>query len=168
MKNYITVIASVAKQSSQKTGLPLRLRHLAMTIVGMGCFCADITYAQELPPECRVLPEHKTREDVAYKPGVDVNGKPVIPADINAAPMEFNETLVVPLSVDLAERLGSQNIEGLDMTGTLGFLEIHPDGRVAYNGRDLTPQIYALCGENPASQSEADAVKSGEVKETTP
>jgi len=106
---------------------------------------------ESIPPECRLLPEHKASADVAYQPGVDVHGKPVVPADLNAAPMGLDQqTIVVPLSVDLAERLQNQNIAGLQMTGTLGFLEIAPGGRVTYNGQDLTNQIHVLCGQKPA------------------
>ena len=110
-------------------------------------------FAQEtVPPECRILEQHKPSASVNYQPGVDVHGKPVVPADINAAPpmgVDGQQTIVIPLSIDMAERLQGQNIEGLDMTSTLGFIEIAPGGRVTYNGRDLTPQVQVLCDRKP-------------------
>lgn len=106
--------------------------------------------AESVPPECRVLPDHKPSADLAYQAGVDVNGKPVVPADLNAAPsIGTDQTLVVPLTIDLAKQ-----IEGLDLKGTPGFLEIGPDGKVTYNGQDLTSQIHVLCGKKPADTLE--------------
>lgn len=140
-------------------------------------FLALPVCAQEtLPPECRLLKEHKPSADVTYQAGVDVRGRPVVPADVNAAPMGLeSQTLVVPLSVDLAKRLQGNSIQGLDMTGTLGFIEIEPGGRVLYNGQDLTGQVHVLCGRRPQGtavspdgQAAPDIVESAPVKKITP
>lgn len=124
----------------------------------------------EVPPECRVLPEHRAAADVAYKPGVDVKGKAVVPADVNASPLGTDQTIVVPLTIDLAQRLQGMNVPGLNMETTLGFLEFSPDGRVIYNGQDLTSQVHVLCGESiapavPAAdgQNPPDGLKSPPV-----
>lgn len=124
----------------------------------------------EIPPECRVLPEHRAAADVAYRPGMDVRGKPVVPADVNASPLGTDQTIVVPLTIDLAERLQGMNVPGLNMETTLGFLEFSPDGRVTYNGQDLTSQVHVLCGESisPAApvvdgQTPSDGLKSPPV-----
>jgi hypothetical protein len=131
-------------------------------------------YANEsIPPECRILEQHKPSGDVNYQPGVDVHGKPVVPADINAAPMGLDgqQTIVIPLSIDMAKRLQGQNIQGLDMTSTLGFIEVGPGGRVSYNGQDLTSQVHVLCDQNPMDsavpangQTPPDAVEYAPVK----
>ncbi len=126
----------------------------ALVILGLLAF-GPVAEAQEestIPPECRLLPEHKADVGVAYQPGVDVHGKAVVPADVNAIPSDFaNQTIVVPLTVNLAERLQNQNIAGLELDGNLGYLEIHPDGRVSHNGQDWTSQVHVLCGKSPVS-----------------
>lgn len=137
----------------------------------------------EIPPECRMLADHKPDADVAYKPGVDVKGKAVVPADVNSHAMGANETIVVPLGTDLAQRLQNSNVRGLDMTTTLGFLEISPNGQITYNGQDLTSQVYVLCGKGPGvsgagigpeqlppadGQKRTDTVKFAPVKEIKP
>lgn len=149
-----------------------------LTICALCLLASAGAMAQEgLPPECRILPEHKAANDVTYQPGVDVRGKAVVPADINADPMGISaQTIIVPLTVDLAKRLQNQNIAGLEMEGTLGFLEIASSGRVTYNGQDLTSQVHALCGEKPTGtaateppppdrQTPPDIIKSAPVKE---
>ena len=132
-------------------------------------------FAQEaFPPECRVVEHYKPSADANYQPGVDVHGKPVVPADVNAAPpmgLDGQQTVVIPLSIDMAKRLQGQNIEGLDMTSTLGFIEVGPGGRVTYNGQDLTRQVHVLCDRNPQEsavpangQTPPDAVEYPPVK----
>lgn len=122
---------------------------------------SPIAMAQEesaVPPECRLLPEHKADVGVAYQSGVDVHGKSVAPADLNASPSNFTqETIVVPLTVNLAERLQGLNIQGLQLEGNLGYLEIHPDGRVSHNGQDWTSQVHVLCGKMAVSSGGQDA-----------
>ena len=125
------------------------MKRLTILLAIILSFGWNAAYAEtSLPPECRVLPEHKASKGVAYQPGVDVRGKPVVPADVNADPMGLSgQTIVVPLTIDLAKRLQNQNVPGIGMEGTLGFLEVAPDGRVTYNGRDLTSQVHVLCGK---------------------
>lgn len=57
--------------------------------------------------DCRKLATHRPSDDVTYKPGVDVHGKAVAPADLNGgyASMVPDE-ITIPISIDLADRLG--------------------------------------------------------------
>ena len=173
MKTPLIVIASVAKQSRLWIAASLTL--LAMT----PSVTARAQGGGFYPPECRLLPDHKASADVTYKPGVDVRGKSVVPADINAAPMGLAEqTIVVPLTIDLAKRL-SHHTQGLNLEATPGFLEIAPSGRVTYNGQDLTSQVHAVCAGNPQEtvppaaaapdrQTAPDVIESAPVKEIAP
>ena len=149
-------------------------------VAAMMVLFSGTAFAQEgLPPECRILPDHKAANDVTYQPGVDVHGKAVVPADINAPPTGLGkETVIVPLTVDLAKRLHN-HVQGLELEGTLGYLEIAPSGRVTYNGQDLTSQVHALCGEKPQEaapppvsepnrQTAPDVIESAPVKEIAP
>jgi len=70
----------------------------------IGLFFVVPVHAQDiiLAPECSVLKDHVPNSNVAYKSGVDVHGKSVVPADINSAVIDVPETMVVPLTIDLA------------------------------------------------------------------
>ncbi len=147
------------------------MKKLTMLLAMVMVFGGSAANAQtSLPPECRVLPEHKASKGVAYQPGVDVRGKPVVPADVNADPMGLSgQTIVVPLTVDLAKRLQNQHVQGINMEGTLGFLEVAPDGRVTYNGRDLTSQVHVLCGKGALDEvPAADGQKAPDALEYAP
>lgn len=145
---------------------------LALLILLFSPIASAQDIVSEIPPECRLLPDHKPSADVAYKPGVDVHGKSVVPADINATPFEeATQNIVVPLTVDLARRLQNNNVDGLKLEGNLGYLEIGGDGRITYNGQDWTSQVYVLCGKQPISangQTNQDVIKYEPVEKPAP
>lgn len=135
-----------------------------------GMLTVGTVYADDLPPECRYLPKYEQPDDVAYKPGVDVHGKPVASADLKAAPFELPDIITVPLTVDLVERARDLpgQYEGLEAKGDLGVIEIHKDGLVTWNGQDWSAQFYAICGLKEHGLPEEDAVISAEERKNPP
>ena len=56
--------------------------------------------------DCQRLVRHQPRADVEYKPGVDVHGKAVVPADLGGGyQMKMPETIDIQIGIDLADRL---------------------------------------------------------------
>jgi hypothetical protein len=122
-------------------------------------------------PACRLVASHKPSNDANYRPGLDVRGKPVVPADLNAAPPMLPETIVVPLTIDLAQRLDGQGVKGLTLDGNAGYLEINPStGSVRWNDQDITPAMAVLCDQNPDAgdgQDGANVIKSEPIPSQT-
>ncbi len=57
--------------------------------------------------DCRRAVRHVARGDVAYKPGVDVRGNPVVPADLaGTTAYKGPEKITISLSFDLLESFG--------------------------------------------------------------
>jgi len=88
---------------------------------------------------CAQLAVHTPDSDVAYKPGVDVNGNAVVPATLGGGvqirtPTEFN----IPITVDLHEKLGVPPDPALYQTQnfTVGTVTVR-DGRAYFNGQPL-------------------------------
>lgn len=93
---------------------------------------------------CKLLAQHTASPGAAYQPGVDVHGKPVVPADVNAAPSMVPDVIRIPMTVDLAQRLGTVPT-GMELKANTGMVEIHKDGKVIFNGQDMTTQSVAVC-----------------------
>lgn len=103
--------------------------------------------------DCSNLVRHVPTSDVAYKPGVDAQGRAVVSADLDGgiqikAPTEFS----IPITIDLQKRLGipvdpksfqTQNFA----VGTVTW----KDGRGYFNGQPLqsaeSERLAALCQE---------------------
>lgn len=111
-------------------------------------------FAQNDLALCRLRAQHVAAADVAYKPGVDVHGNLVVPADLNAVPSMVPDVIKIPMNIDLAQRLGKVPV-GIDMKSEMGMAEIHHDGRVTFNGQDMTQQVAVVCGDVPAVNADA-------------
>lgn len=92
---------------------------------------------------CRFL--DKTENGAEYVPGLDVHGKAVVPADLNATVPNLPDVINIPMTVDMAERVQQQLPEGLELDAGLGMIEIYRDGQVIYNGVDLTALSQDIC-----------------------
>jgi hypothetical protein len=57
--------------------------------------------------DCSRLVNHVAAADVNYRPGVDVNGNAVAPADLNTQPqIRMPDVISIPVTIDLATNLG--------------------------------------------------------------
>ncbi len=95
----------------------------------------------------RLFAAHQPTADVAYKPGVDVHGKPVAPADLNPAPqIKLPETVAFDVAVDL-RRFGVPLTSPL-FQPSVKLGEVRVDvltGKTLYNGEAIgNPEIEAL------------------------
>ena len=106
--------------------------------------------------DCTRLAQHVAASDVTFEPGVDLQGRLVVPADIGGAirldpPKEFS----VPITVDLQKSLGipvdpkqfqTQNF-------TVGVV-VWKDGQGYFNGQPLqneqSAKMAALCQKQMA------------------
>ncbi|WP_404426887.1 hypothetical protein [Thalassospira australica] len=84
---------------------------------------------------CRELVSHVPDDDVAYKPGVDVYGRKVAPADLNggspildALPKEIE----FPVTIDFFEYAGISVPDGISGESNIGKIT-YRNGRVYFN-----------------------------------
>lgn len=105
--------------------------------------------------DCRQIVSHVPADDVAYVPGVDVNGNAVVPADLGGgygitAPDEVN----IDIRLDLAERLG---LGGDDFSSGASALLSGEGvvGRVTVRGNDIYWNDEKLARDSYAALSAA-------------
>lgn len=81
-----------------------------------------------------------------YVPNVDVHGKHVTPADVNAnASRYINNPVIIPIEIDLIDRFGLSLPTEISLKPTISSLKIYQDGRVKYNDEDVTERTLFLC-----------------------
>ena len=116
-------------------------------------YSADAQTVTIKAEDCAQFVQHVPVSDVAYKPGVDVHGRAVAPADLGGSvaidlPKEFS----IPITVDLQKRLGIPVDPNQFQTQnfTVGTV-VWRDGQGFFNGQPLqseeSARLAALCQE---------------------
>lgn len=95
---------------------------------------------------CRRLPEYKQAPGVEYQPGVNAKGKAVMPADIDTPLNGKIDIIQVPVTIDMAQRADLGLPADTEMDSTVAVLNIYQDGRIDYNGQDISQRTTYLCG----------------------
>lgn len=107
--------------------------------------------------DCRLLTRHQADADVAYQPGVDARGRPVVPADLNSSGqgsvsrLETPKKIVIPIEVDLFDRFGVPANPDLFKADAQVGQVVYDDGKLFYNGQRLadgaSDQLVLQCRE---------------------
>ncbi|MBP2230623.1 hypothetical protein J2847_003928 [Azospirillum agricola] len=98
---------------------------------------------------CQTLTRHRPAPDVEYKPGVDVRGRPVAPADLPGSAAPAIDRFDIPVTLNLARRMGLHvPTGGLRGDTQIGWLTM--DGnRLFFNGQPVGDaaqgELYAYC-----------------------
>ncbi len=131
-------------------------------------FYPQAASAQNEEALCKLQEKRHEIAGAAYKPGVDINGNPVTTADLGAAPPLVPDVVRIPLTVDLAKRLGVAPPPGVGMESALGTIEVYKDGKVRINGDDYTAKTAVLCGKEPSQSGQKITAPSAPVKPAVP
>ncbi len=101
---------------------------------------------------CERIQKHIARDDVTYKPGVDVRGRPVAPADLQDNRLKLPDTITIDLSLPLQDLYAPGNqppdlLKNADVQ--VGKIDYHINsGKLLFNGQELSdPAMHAIAEE---------------------
>lgn len=102
--------------------------------------------------DCQRVEKHLARNDVAYKPGVDVYGNPVVPADMEDNHLLLPENIIIDLSLplqDLYEGVKGEDEILANAEVQIGKLDYNlSSGKLKFNGQALgDPALNAIAIE---------------------
>lgn len=102
--------------------------------------------------DCARAVRHVPAPDVAHRPGLDVQGRPVAPADLPGTPkIQLPETIEIEITVDLQDRLGLPADPGKYAGEAKVGKVVYRDGRAWFDGQPLTDEsqarLAAACAE---------------------
>lgn len=97
--------------------------------------------------DCERLVRHFPAADVEYKPGVDVHGRAVAPADLPGSPkLQLPETFSFDINMDMSKYLTSSALGTRDMKVGAVTYNI-ASGHLTFNGQPLTNADEAAVAE---------------------
>jgi hypothetical protein len=98
--------------------------------------------------DCELAVRYVTPAGVDYEPGVEVNGRPVAPADLYGRPrLQLPESIPIIITDDVRERFHVSHHSPLfDTDAVIGVVELRlSDRRLTFNGVELSdPEANAL------------------------
>ena len=96
--------------------------------------------------DCARVVAHASSADVTYKPGTDIHGRKVAPADLGGgSPIKLPKEIIIYIGIDLEEKYGLG--AGGDYTGTANIGRVKViNGRVTFNGQPLGNQEQQAMG----------------------
>jgi hypothetical protein len=77
-----------------------------------------------------------------YKPGVDVEGRPVVEADINPSPAAVPSVIRFGLTADMAQQIGIDTA-GFEGAALIGQIEMDMNGHMTFNGQPMEGEAEA-------------------------
>lgn len=96
--------------------------------------------------DCGRLVNHEPAPDVTYQPGVDVHGRPVVPADLGGGQqIQLPDVIYIPIEVLIQDKYGiPANSVLYDATALVGVVSVRGN-QVYFEDQPLTdPEIVAL------------------------
>ena len=96
--------------------------------------------------DCERLVNHEPAPDVTYQPGVDVHGRPVVPADLGGGQqIQLPDVIYIPIEVLIQDKFGiPANSVLYDATALVGVVSVRGN-QVYFEDQPLTdPEIVAL------------------------
>ena len=101
---------------------------------------------------CQNLANQAIGGDADYKPGVSASGEDVTPAEGPQAESRVREVVAVPLTIDLARRMGLDVPDDIEMKTRLGTLRIDRKGAIRFEDKDITDKAKQLCNAPDGGQ----------------
>jgi len=96
--------------------------------------------------DCNRVEKHVAGNDVAFKPGVDVRGKAVAPADIDEPKILLPENIIIDLSLPIKDLFKDKNPRLENAEVQIGVLDYNiASGKLKFNGQELNdPALHAI------------------------
>ncbi len=113
--------------------------------------------------DCQGIVAYHTPPGVNYVPGVDADGNPVVPADINPSPVTLPRTYSFTLNVNAANYLGLTVPPGTQGLMPVGQVTVDQNGNATWNGQSMSgealAQLQAYCAGQMPKTGKAKARK---------
>ena len=109
---------------------------------------------------CQQVVAYQSSGDADYVPGIDIDGNAITPADLSTIEVPIVDPVDFNFEVDIADYFDLTGAfpEGSKVEPVLADLEIYQDGRILYNGQDISVPVLERCREDVDNGIEGEKI----------
>lgn len=136
------------------------MKHVFLFVAAL--FLNAPSFAQQVEIKIPCDSESADIESAEYKPGVDVNGNPVVGADLSSNIKSLNYPIRIPVEIDVLQFLDIDFPDGVvageEQDVRVAYFDVFEDGRVEYNGQDVSSRVVPGCDDGEEPEIEVELV----------
>ncbi|MCR9213662.1 MAG: hypothetical protein NXI13_08085 [Proteobacteria bacterium] len=127
----------------------IRLAISAFLFLAPASSMAEDVTLEVTKDNCQRIVKYVAEQDVTYKPGVDVHGRAVAPADLEQNQIVIPNRIFIDLSLPFKDLLKNYNPKLKNAEVYVGLVEYDINtGRLLFNGQELSdPALNAIARE---------------------
>jgi hypothetical protein len=127
----------------------IRLAFITFLFLTPATAMAEDVTLEVTKDNCQRIVKYVAEQDVTYKPGVDVHGRAVAPADLEQNQIVIPNRIFIDLSLPFKDLLKNYNPKLKNAEVFVGLVEYDINtGRLLFNGQELSdPALNAIARE---------------------
>jgi hypothetical protein len=92
--------------------------------------------------------QYEQPDGIEYVPGIDAKGNFIVAPDIGVDMSSNDFPMYIPIEIDLLERFNLDVPLGIIADAEVAGIQIYADGKVTYNGHDISGNVQSFCSEH--------------------
>lgn len=98
-------------------------------------------------------------DSVTHKPSDDIHH------GNHRGAFRLPDKMTIPIAVDVLEYMNIDVPQGIEGESNIANIDVYMDGRVVYNGQDVTGKMYEMCDEPVEPDASQDILQNPEIIE---
>lgn len=93
--------------------------------------------------------------DIRHVPDADVAHAPIDGVELAPIHPSLPEKMEIPITYDMLQHMGANVPAGMEGTANVAQVDVYLDGRVMYNGTDISSGLAGMCDKIKAQEEAA-------------
>lgn len=120
---------------------------------------------RDLKQYCTLM--ENVKGDVRHVPDADVAHQPIDGVELAPAHPSLPEKMEIPITFDMLQHMGVNVPAGMEGVANVAQVDVYLDGRVMYNGKDISGNLSGMCATIKAQDDAAEGA-AGQKDKTAP
>lgn len=136
------------------------LRFIIIALILWLPFSAKAKTVQTIENLCKTVSNHDIH-GADYVPSYDIDGNPVVPADLGPDYSVLGDQIIIPITADIQKHILKDYPDLIDLEGYITSMKIKKDGRILLGDQEISKQVTALCSADKLPETQEKTTTEG-------